>query len=157
MQFNNDTIELLIRTIRNYGWMDLPSYGMTMYPFIKKGNICRFVAFDPNKVKKGDVLLYHSTSGKLVAHRLICTYEKGNQINYMLKGDSNIFIDDPVSKDQLIGKLVTIDKEKKRIYMNDLQSIIWSFTMSTFPNVSKVVRIYLTILSNLKTKLGISI
>jgi hypothetical protein len=108
-------------------------------------------------VKKGDVLLYHSGTGQLIAHRLMHTYEKGNQINYILKGDSNISIDEPVSKDQIIGKLVTIDKEKKRIYMNNLQSMIWSFTITTFPNVSKVVRFYLTFSSNLKAKLGISI
>jgi signal peptidase len=157
MQFNNDTISLLIRTIRKYGWMDLPSNGTSMYPFIQKGNVCRFVSFNSKEVKKGDILLYHSPSGQLIAHRLLRVKEKNNQFFFELKGDTNLCNDGPILQEQIIGKLVIVNKEKKQIYMDDFSSVFWSFIITTFPNVSKLLKTYLAFKENLKIKLGISI
>lgn len=146
MQFNQDTVELLIRTINKYGWMDLPAYGISMYPYIKKGNICRFVQFDERNVKKGDVLLYHVSSGQLIAHRLIAVQKTDTcQKRFILKGDTNIIIDHPIYKNQIIGKLSTIENTKRKRYVNDLSSIIWSYIMLSFPIVSKLLRYFLSL------------
>lgn len=157
MQFNNDTFSLFIRTIKNNGWIDLPSEGTSMYPIIQSGNVCRFVAFNSKEVKKGDILLYQSPSGQLIAHRVLRIKDKNNQIQYELKGDTNLSFDGPISHEQIIGKLVSINKEKKQIYMDDFPSVIWSFIITTFPIVSKMLKAYLTFKGILKVKLGISL
>ena len=146
MQFNQGTVELLIRTINKYGWMDLPSYGISMYPYIKKGNICRFVQFDEMNVKKGDVLLYHASSGQLIAHRLLAVQKTDTcQKQFILKGDTNIINDDPIYKNQIIGKLASIENTKRKRYVNDLSSIVWSYIILSFPNVSKLLRYFLSL------------
>jgi signal peptidase I len=157
MQFTKDTIDLFIQTMRNYGWMDLPSYSMSMYPFIKKGNICRFVAFELDKVKKGDVLLYHSSSGQLVAHRFLQVREIDNQLQFVLKGDSNTSIDEPICSDQIIGKLVTIDNDKRKIYTSDYTATFWSYLISTYPVFSKALGTYLRFKSRIKTRFDVSL
>lgn len=157
MQFNKNTIALLIKTIRKYGWMDLPSYGTSMYPLIQKGNICRFVTFDSETVKKGDILLYHSSSGQLIAHRFICLKKTNNRLEYVLKGDTNPCIDEPIFPEQIIGILVTIDREKRKIYMNDFSAILWSYIITTFPILSKILKTYLSFKSNIKSRSGVSV
>jgi signal peptidase len=157
MQFNKDTIDLFIQTMRNYGWMDLPSYSMSMYPFIKKGNICRFVAFELDKAKKGDILLYHSSSGQLVVHRFLQVQESDNQLQFVLKGDSNTHMDEPICSDQIIGKLVTIDNDKRKIYTSDYTAIFWGYLISTYPIFSKALRTYLYFKRRVKTKFSVSL
>ncbi|HWJ79397.1 MAG TPA: signal peptidase I [Niallia sp.] len=158
MQFNQDTVELLIRTINKYGWMDLPSYGISMYPYIKKGNICRFVQFNEMNVKKGDVLLYHSISGQLIAHRLLAvniteTYQK----QFILKGDTNLCPDEPINKNQIIGKLTTIENSKRKKYATDLSSILWSCIILSFPVASKLLRYFLSLVFSYKKRSGASL
>ncbi|WP_078432611.1 signal peptidase I [Metabacillus halosaccharovorans] len=158
MQFNQGTVELLIRTINKYGWMDLPSYGISMYPYIKKGNICRFVQFDEMNVKKGDVLLYHASSGQLIAHRLLAVQKTDTcQKQFILKGDTNLITDDPINKTQIIGKLATIENTKRKRYVSDLSSIMWSYIMLSFPIVSKLLRYFLSIVLINKKSSGASL
>ncbi len=146
MQFNQDMVELLLQTIKKYGWMDLPSYGMSMYPYIKKGNICRFVQFDEMYVKKGDILLFHSSSGQLIAHRLLSVQKQDDcQKQFILKGDTNLCPDEPINKNQIIGKLVTIENTKRKKYTSDFSSILWTYIILSFPIVSKLLRYYLSL------------
>ncbi len=158
MQFNQNTIELLVRTINKYGWMDLPSCGFSMYPYIKKGNICRFVQFNERTVKKGDVLLYHSSSGQLIAHRLLAVNNtEASQKQFILKGDTNLCPDEPINKNQIIGKLTTIDNSKRRKYATDVSSILWSYIMLSFPIVSKLLRHFLSLVDLNKKRSGASL
>jgi len=158
MQFNQDTVELLIRTINKYGWMDLPSYGISMYPYIKKGNICRFVQFDEMNVKKGDVLLYHASSGQLIAHRLLAVQKTDTcQKQFILKGDTNLYPDDPININQIIGKLITIENSTRKKYATDLSSILWSYIMLSFPVTSKLLRYILSLVFPNKKRSGASL
>ncbi|MBO1512384.1 signal peptidase I [Metabacillus bambusae] len=157
MQFNKDTVDLLIRTMQKYGWMDLPSYGTSMYPFIQKGNICRFVEFNEKTVKKGDILLYHSSSGQLIAHRFLGEKKIKDQLKYELKGDTNICSDELINQDQIIGKLVTINKQKKKVYITDLSAILWGYMIVSIPYISKILKSYLSLKESIKTRSGVSI
>lgn len=157
MQFNQDTVELLLITIKKYGWIDLPSYGTSMYPYIKKGNICRFVAFDEMNVKKGDILLYHTNSGQLIAHRLLSVLKQdNNQKQFVLKGDTNLCTDEPINQNQIIGKLITIQTTKSKKYTNKFPSIAWSKFILSFPIVSRLLRYYLSLEYQYKNRSGVS-
>jgi signal peptidase I len=156
MQFNKNTIDLLMRTMKKYGWIDLPSSGTSMYPFIQKGNICRFVEFNDKTVKKGDILLYHSSTGQLIAHRFLGVREVNNQLQYELKGDTNLCSDEPISHEQIIGTLVTIDRKNKKVYIGDLSAILWGFLIVTFPFTSKILKSYLSFKIS-RSRSGVSI
>lgn len=157
MQFNKETISLLIRTIKNYGWMDLPSYGTSMYPFIQKGNVCRFTAFNSKDVRKGDILLYYTNCGQLIAHRFIRVKNCNGELTFELKGDTNLCHDEPIFQEQIIGKLVKIHRNKKLIYMDDFSAIMWSYIITSVPITSKLLKTYLSCKEHLKTGSGISV
>lgn len=157
MQFSHITIAFLTRTIRNFGWVDLPSHGVSMYPLIQEGNICRFAIFDPNHVKKGDILLYCTNSGQLIAHRLVTIKFTNGEFMYELKGDTNLYHDKPISKDQILGKLITINKRKKKIYLDDFSPVFWSYVVLSLPGLSKILKLHLAYKYYLKEKLGLSL
>lgn len=138
MQFNQDIISVLQRTIKKKGWISLPSEGNSMFPLIQQGEVCRFESFDPTTTKKGDIILFWSTGGKLVAHRV---YEIGNP--YICKGDTNIQFDEPVRLERILGKLVSIKKQNREIKLNQALVAIWSKLILTFPFICTILRVYL--------------
>jgi signal peptidase len=82
-----------------------------MFPLLRTGTICRFVAFDPDRVKRGDILLYVARTGNLVGHRYVkrVDLETGN-VHYICKGDSNPDVDLPISSDQIVGAMESMQK-----------------------------------------------
>ena len=80
--------------------------GYSMYPLIKeREDILHIVKTD--EFKKGDILLYKSNVDRYVLHRLL----KIKKDKYILAGDYNYFKDQPITNEQVLGKLVTIKKK----------------------------------------------
>ena len=85
--------------------------GYSMYPLIKeREDILHIVKTD--EFKKGDILLYKSNVDHYVLHRLL----KIKKDKYILAGDYNYFKDQPIAKEQILGKLITIKKKDGRIF-----------------------------------------
>lgn len=96
--------------LQKQGWVDIPSSGVSMYPLIKEGDICRFIPLGSKELKKGDVVLFVSNQGQLIGHRYYENFVENGVLYYVCKGDTNISVDSPVLTSQLIGKLVCIKK-----------------------------------------------
>lgn len=139
----NLTACLIKEVIRKHGWVELPAEGTSMYPLIKQGNICRFVPCEAMKLKKGEIILFHTLSGSLVAHRLLSVESINEQVTYLLKGDTNFGLDEPVGQEQLIGKLTSINKGKYRIKLPSLSVYVWSQMILLFPILTVFLRAYL--------------
>jgi signal peptidase I len=144
MQLDKQTIELFKQTLQKDGSIDLPSKGNSMYPFIHSGDLCRFIPCKPEELKKGDVVLYYTASGDLIAHRFI----EMRIINYMnyyfFKGDTNLSIDPPVKGYQVIGKLASIQKENKSVRAGDFIADHWGRMILTCPIISAMLQKYLS-------------
>jgi signal peptidase len=140
MYIDTKTFQVMKGIIRKKGWIDIPAYGTSMFPLIKKGNICRFASCEKTRIKKGDVLLFQTQHGNLVAHRFV---ESINQEKYLFKGDTNLGKDEPVSYEKIIGKLVLIRKEKINIKSTNIFVFLWSKMIITFPMLSAFLRMYL--------------
>ena len=85
--------------------------GYSMYPLIReREDILHIVKTD--EFKKGDILLYKSNVDHYVLHRLL----KIKKDKYILAGDYNYFKDQPIAKEQILGKLITIKKKDGRIF-----------------------------------------
>ena len=84
--------------------------GYSMYPLIReREDILHIVKSD--EFKKGDILLYKSNVDHYVLHRLL----KIKKDKYILAGDYNYFKDQPITKEQILGKLITIKKKDGKI------------------------------------------
>ena len=82
----------------------------SMYPLIKeREDVLHIVKTE--EFKKGDILLYKSNVDHYVLHRLL----KIKKDKYILAGDYNYFKDQPISKEQILGKLIEIKKKDGKV------------------------------------------
>lgn len=143
MLFEHAAIELLRKTVLKDGYIELPSWGDSMFPLIKQGDICRFRHFDYESLQKGDIVLYWSEKGRLIAHRFVKRVYQFEEVQYLFKGDTNIGYDKPVNEDQLMGKLELIKRGDKNIMIEDFSFYIWGRMILFFPIISGLLRSYI--------------
>jgi len=143
MLIDHNTLLFLKSTIKKDGWLELPSFGNSMYPYIKQGNLCRFALCQPELLKKGDVILFYTKTGKLIAHRLVSIKKVENQRFFKLKGDTNLGVDQLIDEDQIMGKLISVKKKHGIVTQEGLLARFWGKVILTFPVLSGILRRYL--------------
>lgn len=80
--------------------------GYSMYPLIRqREDILRIVKSDT--YKKGDIILFKSNVDHYVLHRIL----KIKKDKIVTAGDYNYFKDQPITKEQVLGKLISIKKK----------------------------------------------
>lgn len=140
---NKGTFFAIQKAIHRNGWIDLPADGTSMFPLIKRGNICRFVLCETSELKKGDVVLFQAAGDQLVAHRFLGIERSSRQRRYLFKGDTNLGADAPVTADHIIGRLLFIRKGNRTMHTAGLLFELWRRVVLTFPLVSSFLRAYL--------------
>jgi signal peptidase I len=143
MLIDHNTFLLLQNTIRKDGWIELPSFGNSMYPFINQGNLCRFVHCQTAYLRKGDVILFYTQTGQLIAHRLVSIQIVNNQRIFQFKGDTNLGFDELIGEDQILGKLVSVQKKHRKLTPEGRLAKFWGGIILTFPAISGILRRYL--------------
>ncbi|WHY85179.1 signal peptidase I [Neobacillus novalis] len=143
MLIDHNTFTLLKSAIKKHGWLELPAYGNSMFPFIEQGNLCRFAPCEPFQLKKGDVILFYSQAGQLIAHRFVKIKRIDIQLLFLLKGDTNLCFDQPIGEDRILGKLDSIQKQHKKVTSDHFIAYIWGKVILTFPAFSVILRKYL--------------
>jgi signal peptidase I len=143
MEQHNLPVINLKQLIKKRGWIDIPSSGDSMYPLIKEGDICRFQhILYPEKLKKGEIILFVTPEGNLVGHRCYRRLIKNGRLYIECKGDTN-FIQDPlVEQSQLVGKLVQIKKRRMTLKSEGFLFQIWAsivYRMPALPRYCKRV------------------
>ena len=79
--------------------------GGSMSPFIRNGDVLEVIPLK-GKINFGDIILYHSSYGNSIIHRVIQTRKE----SIVTKGDSVPNSDQPVLSRQVLGRVVTIEK-----------------------------------------------
>ena len=88
------------------GELIFTNVGYSMYPLIKqREDILRIVKTDT--FKKGDIILYKSNVDHYVLHRIL----KIKKDKIITAGDHNPRKDKPITREQVLGKLVSIKKK----------------------------------------------
>ena len=88
------------------GELFFTNVGYSMYPLIKqREDILHIIRTDD--YKKGDIILFKSSVDHYVLHRIL----KIKKDKIITAGDYNYFKDQPISREQVLGKLVTIKKK----------------------------------------------
>lgn len=142
-QADAETLHLIRGVVKRKGWIDLPSYGTSMFPLIREDDVCRFVSCGPADLQRGDVVLFVTAAGQLVAHRFYRTEWIHNKAHYLCKGDTNLGFDEPVSDERIIGRLAYIQKKNRRIQTNRLIFDVWGRLVVSIPHISWLLRMYL--------------
>ena len=88
------------------GELFFTNVGYSMYPLIKeREDILHIVKTDD--YKRGDIILFKSNVEHYVLHRIL----KIKKDKIITAGDYNYFKDQPITPNQVLGKLVTIKKK----------------------------------------------
>lgn len=104
---NKEDFSYLAETILKQGnCIRFRAEGGSMSPSIRNGDIIE-VSPDIDDITSGDIILYRSKENMPVVHRVI----KKNEIGSILtKGDSSLDFDNPVTDEQVLGKVIEVEK-----------------------------------------------
>ena len=102
-----------------------------MRPTLDVGDVAVVLESNPSKITFGNVIQYW-TEESMIIHRVTDVFQSGGVYYFTTKGDANSIQDDPISQDQVIGKVIlTIPKIGwASIYIKMIIYNIWSFFSS---------------------------
>jgi len=140
--------ELALHAIRHQlkqqGYAEVPSHGVSMFPMIRTGNICRFEPYEENSLRVGDILLYYSSRGVLVGHRYYRQIQDDNgQVLFICQGDSQPQEDPPFRREQIVGKLVSVRKKRVELRADGALLSAWRRMIVMLPQLIIVIHWYL--------------
>jgi len=119
--FNEITAELL----RRGAYVRFRAIGASMQPTIEDGELITVAPVAPESVKRGDILLYQSESG-VHAHRVVGRVKGTVPLlegdcpldHYLLRGDASISCDAPVQLEQVIGRVVAVQRGNRSLALD---------------------------------------
>ena len=83
--------------------------GWSMHPTIKDGETIMVEPVAPSAVKTGDIILYQFDSG-VVVHRVVRVEKNNGTPLFILRGDALGSHDEPVAVEQVLGKVVFVER-----------------------------------------------
>mgnify|MGYP002233730139 CR=1 FL=1 len=88
--------------------------GYSMYPlFIPGRDEALIQQTDGTDCHRNDVVLYRRDQGILVLHRICRITSDG----FYMVGDNQYEVEGPLRQDQIIGKLIAVNRKQQRIYL----------------------------------------
>jgi signal peptidase I len=115
--------ELISRLLADGHPVRFSAPGGSMHPTICDGDVITVMPVEPGSIAIGDIILYRHSSG-VAAHRVI-RLEKENSthvelagrsrdICHILRGDAAIVFDEPVSTEQIMGKVTLVERKGRK-------------------------------------------
>ncbi len=100
--------------------------GTSMHPTIRHGDVITVEPAAPAKLKKKDIILFRLQSG-LIAHRIVNIEERnGSGLTFILRGDASTTCDCPVEAQQVLGKVVWLERGHRTIDPYRWRVRLWS-------------------------------
>jgi len=138
--------------------------GLSMHPTIKEGETIIVIPISSFDIKRGDILLY-IVGRKIIAHRVVGIEKKksdsSNQPStqypaqpptqssklssrlFLLRGDASSTYDEPVQAQQVLGKVVSVERQGRKI---DLYSRKARMLHVAYTRASRLKRLILCLL-----------
>lgn len=97
--------------------------GNSMFPFIRDGDILTIQPTPIEHIKRGDIAVYESAE-KWIAHRVIHISSNNGILQIVTRGDARISNDELIIKENYIGSVITLERNKKTISLTSLRKKI---------------------------------
>ena len=91
--------------------------GKSMHPFIQSGDTLLIEAARAKNLNLGDIALVYFTSGKFLIHRVI---RKNNPGTLLTNGDSLRQPDEPVTDEQVFGRVIQVERSGRILNLSGL-------------------------------------
>lgn len=107
--------------------------GNSMYPMLRN-EVDSVVLGSAEKLSKHDIPFYRRKNGEYILHRIV----KAESGSFSCAGDNQLEIEHPVTKEQIIGKVVGFYRRDKYISCNNFIYRCYSFLWINFKFVRPV-------------------
>ena len=121
------------------------AYGSSMHPFIRNGDILTIEPLKEKSPSVGDIIFYRGTDNTLTAHRLIKIENTDGNTILITKGDSHRYTDTPFKAEQVIGRVVRIENQRKKLSLMKwpagiLDRFMAGLARGCYPNQERIIR-----------------
>lgn len=113
--------------------------GVSMRPCIRDGDLLEIQAVQAKDIRSGDILLINPVQRQLLVHRVTRTHSHKGQPRFLLQGDAVLQPDGWLTPDQVLGRVISIDRNGRRLFLNTpskhLSAILYSSILNTFKSI----------------------
>jgi signal peptidase len=99
--------------------------GYSMFPFLRKGDLLTVEPVSMDKIKPGDVVVFESEE-KWIAHRVIRILNHKNEIQFLLRGDTNFQFDEEINQKNYIGQIKYFRRKNKSKNLDNCNRLLWT-------------------------------
>jgi hypothetical protein len=92
--------------------------GGSMWPFIRDGDWALVQAVGAASIRRGDVVLVHTGSGRLLVHRAVWVGREGSELILRTQGDSLAHADPLIHATQVLGRVVAVERGGRRLRLD---------------------------------------
>lgn len=125
--------------------------GTSMQPLIRDGDIVCVAPPEPEQAHKGDVVLFVVGNGRALLHRVVNIRKNNGDQEFLIQGDHSIHSDGYISKSDILGMLVAVERGGLRIPADRLLYKYLGRLSSLYMRVNpKNTRLYVTLYHLLK-------
>ena len=121
--------DIAIELLENRNMVKFRAPGVSMSPFIRNNEMITVEPCSHGDLTFGDVILYHGFGSQCrqlsiplrnrnIVHRFLWRREIGGDLRLITKGDNNYLCDPPVSPQQILGRVVEIEKNGWRLRLD---------------------------------------
>ena len=97
-----------------------------MHPTIRHGDVITVESVEPSNLKGRDIILYRRQRD-FIAHRIVKIEERdGRGLTFIVRGDASVTCDSPVKPEQILGKVVCLERDHQIIDPYSLRIRLWS-------------------------------
>lgn len=100
---------LAVEVLRSTGVLRLTAFGHSMLPTLFPGDILTVKLEPLAEIQAGDVVLF-ARQGRFFIHRNLRHVRSGSGSLLVTRGDSMPHADEPVTADELLGKIVSVER-----------------------------------------------
>ncbi|MBE6712629.1 MAG: hypothetical protein E7580_03790 [Ruminococcaceae bacterium] len=100
------------------------AFGVSMLPYIRNGKDVVTLGPVTDEYKPFDIIFYRRESGQFVLHRIVRVCSDGT---FDLCGDNQFRIEKGIKREQIIAKLVGLERNGKNIDLSSAMTRIWCF------------------------------
>src|SRR3990170_6699742 len=107
---SNVFVEMTAELLSRGSSVRFQATGHSMYPAIKDGEMIKVEPVEPSQIKKGDIVLYRMKKG-VIAHRVVHIERRnGGPPFFVLCGDTLETCDGIVEPRQVIGRVISVER-----------------------------------------------
>jgi len=128
--------QLISRVLAKRGRIALRVHGTSMLPWVRPGDVALIRKADAGAVRFGDVALFLHGEHLLV-HRIVRKSGGFDGEKFLTKGDAHPNADSLLGKEQLLGRVVRIFRDGKRIDMEAPRQLALALLLAKVSLVSR--------------------